>query len=115
MQRKHRAFGRKPKAFFFRGHGGNIRAGSGLPQMQDWTPRPDQAHRKMAVFRAFTGRKALFLPFRRVEIILCCFQIGRMSEWARAHFFVGGDIFRQGQGVRAAGRVSAGSQRFRRT
>jgi len=29
------------------------------------------------------------LRFRSGEIILDCFQKGRMSQWARAHFFVG--------------------------
>ncbi len=29
------------------------------------------------------------LRFRSGEIILECFQKGRMSQWARAHFFVG--------------------------
>jgi hypothetical protein len=29
------------------------------------------------------------LRFRSREIILDCFQKGRMSQWARAHFFVG--------------------------
>jgi hypothetical protein len=35
----------------------------------------------------------LFLRFWRFEIILWCFQTGRKSQWARAHFFVGGDNF----------------------
>jgi hypothetical protein len=36
----------------------------------------------------------LALPFCVVEIILSCFQTGRMYEWARAHFFVGRDKWR---------------------
>ena len=30
----------------------------------------------------------------RLEIILGCFQTGRMSQWAQAHFFVGRDGWR---------------------
>src|ERR1700730_9678832 len=36
----------------------------------------------------------LFLPFWPLEIILSCFQTGRMSQWAQAHFFVGRDGWR---------------------
>src|SRR5579863_4113037 len=38
-----------------------------------------------------TGPGRLFLRFWRLEIILGCFQTGRMNQWARAHFFVGRD------------------------
>jgi len=37
------------------------------------------------------GPGRLFLRFWRLEIILGCFQTGRMSQWAQAHFFVGRD------------------------
>jgi len=42
--------------------------------------------------RARAGR--LFLRFWPLEIILGCFQTGRMSQWAQAHFFVGRDGWR---------------------
>jgi hypothetical protein len=46
-------------------------------------------------FRSPAPVLELFLRFCRVEIILWCFQTGRTNEWARAHFFVGRDIFRR--------------------
>src|SRR5271168_4726383 len=38
--------------------------------------------------------RRLFLRFWRLEIILGCFQTGRMNQWARAHFSVGRDGWR---------------------
>jgi hypothetical protein len=40
------------------------------------------------------GPGRLFLRFWPLEIILGCFQTGRMSQWAQAHFFVGRDGWR---------------------
>jgi len=40
------------------------------------------------------GSGRLFLRFWSREIILGCFQTGRMSQWAQAHFFVGRDGWR---------------------
>ncbi len=39
-------------------------------------------------------RSGVVLPFCGIEIILSCFQTGRMNQWARAHFFVGRDKWR---------------------
>src|SRR5271155_5874695 len=40
------------------------------------------------------GALRLFLRFCPREIILGCFQTGRKSQWAQAHFFVGRDGWR---------------------
>ena len=47
------------------------------------------------------------MRFRGREIILDCFQKGRMSQWARAHFFVGREI-----GARAGLPVGDGSMQL---
>ena len=39
----------------------------------------------------------MVLPFFAIEIILSCFQTGRMNQWARAHFFVGRDKWRSAE------------------
>ena len=49
------------------------------------------------------GQTRAALRFRGREIILECFQKGRMSQWARAHFFVGRE-----NGVSAGLPVEAG-------
>jgi hypothetical protein len=45
------------------------------------------------------------LRFRGREIILDCFQKGRISQWARAHFFVGRE-----NGVRVGLPMEGGSR-----
>src|ERR1700691_2206570 len=63
------------------------------------------------------GLGRLFLRFAPLEIILGCFQTGRMSQWARAHFFVGRDGWRDAgasmpvvPAVRARAGVGTGSR-----
>src|SRR5208282_1975060 len=65
------------------------------------------------------GPGRLFLRFWPREIILGCFQTGRMSQWAQAHFFVGRDGWRDAGAsmlgvpavvARAGGNVTSRSQ-----
>lgn len=51
---------------------------------------PKQLYALRTVLGRFLGHRAV-LPFFAIEIILSCFQTGRMNQWARAHFFVGRD------------------------
>jgi hypothetical protein len=49
------------------------------------------------LLRPVAGWFQVVLPFCGIEIILNCFQTGRMNQWARAHFFVGRDKWRSAE------------------
>src|SRR5260370_37240916 len=75
--------------------------GHGILQVRLGNVSPEYIHElthsTKRPFATISCRYRVVLPFCGIEIILSCFQTGRMYEWARAHFFVGRDKWRSAE------------------